>query len=256
MSTAENPRAVIGANLPPDPLLIEASERIDNANRWLAERSDWKAWDAAVADKAQFFLNQIAATYKALDERRLDEGRAFKAAQDKVYRDPLALLTTAKAKLEPLKVAWLKREDDRVQAERARVAAEAEAKRKAAEEAERKAQEAETQKGADTIRASHEAEKAWQEAEEAKAAVEAAPERAVIKGSYTTTAKGLRDFWSAEIVDISEAFRFYNKKSNPHRGRLEAAIRDAIQSIADGEARLLKDESKAAPGIRFVKDRR
>jgi hypothetical protein len=113
MNTAENPRAVAGDNSPPDPLLAEASERVDTCNKWLKERSDWEKWDPETADKANFFISQIGGTFDALDGRRLDEGREFKKQQDAVYKAPLALLTMAKDKLVPLRRAWLKREDDR-----------------------------------------------------------------------------------------------------------------------------------------------
>jgi hypothetical protein len=256
MNTAENPRAVAGDNSPPDPLLAEANERVDTCNKWLKERSDWEKWDPETADKANFFISQIGGTFDALDGRRLDEGREFKKQQDAVYKAPLALLTMAKDKLVPLRRAWLKREDDRVQEERRKATEEAAAKVREAEEAQRKAAEALKKKGGDPLRAELAAQQAQEAAEEAKQAVEAMPEKAVITGTFSPRAKGLTDYWSAEISDISLAFKHYNAKSNPNRATLAAAIEECIKGIANREARLHKDETKAPPGIKFIKERR
>jgi hypothetical protein len=82
------------------------------------------------------------------------------------------------------------------------------------------------------------------------------PEKAVITGTFSPRAKGLTDYWSAEISDISLAFKHYNAKSNPNRATLAAAIEECIKGIANREARLHKDETKAPPGIKFIKERR
>ncbi len=253
---AENPRAVMGANQPPDPLVVEANERIDNASKWLTERPDWKAWDLEMADKANFFIGQIGGTFTALDNQRKAENREWLAKQDEKYKAPLAMLEKARERLVPLRREWLKREDDKVQEARRKAEAIAEAARLAAAEAERKAQEAESKKGGDPIRASYEADQAHRVAEEAAAAVEAAPTRATIKGQYTSIATGLREYWSGEITDLSEAFKHFNKTSNPYKTVITAAITAAIQSIADKEAKLHKDKTKAPPGITFLMEKR
>lgn len=256
MTTAENPRAVAGDNKPTDPLLAEAAERVDSANRWLKERSDWTAWDADIADKANFFLTQIGATHTALDGRRLQEGRDFKAKQDEVYKDPLSLLEMAKAKLGPLRTKWLQREETRLEEQRVKAAAEAEAARKAAEEAALKAEEATRKKGGDPLRAELDAQKAQDAAADAQQKAEAIPDRARISGTYSPRAKGLQDYWSAEITDLSAAFKHYNAKNNPNKPTLQAAIEAAIQSIANLDAKVMKDESKGPPGITFKKERK
>jgi hypothetical protein len=255
-AVAENPRAVPGDNNPPDPLLAEAAERVDNANRWLKERGKWEDWDAETADKANFFVSQIGATFDALDGRRLEEGREFKKKQDAVYKTPLTLLEMAKAKLVPLRRAWLQREDARVQEERRKAEAEVERKRKEAEDAERKAAEALKKKGGDPLRAELAAQQAQEAAAEAEQALGQMPEKAQIRGTFTTTAKGLSDFWSAEITDLSAAFKHYNAKNNPNKSILTAAISEAIQRIANAEAKRVKDETAGPPGIAFKKERR
>jgi hypothetical protein len=248
-----NPRAVPGGNNPPDALITEAAERTETANRWLSERGDWEKWDAETADKANFFVGQIGATHGALDGRRLEEGRVFKAEQDKVYKDPLALLTMAKAKLADLRRKWLQREDARVQEARRKAEANALAAREEAEAAARRAAKSKT-----PLEAELAAAKAQEAAEEAQQKLEAAPEKAVIKGAFSARATGLRDSWSAEITDLSAAFRHYNAKKHPARTVLEAAIRTAIQAIANHEAVARKTENAAdfPPGVKFVKDRR
>lgn len=258
METAENPRAVIGGNAPPDPLLAEAAERVDTANKYLIERGDPAKWTPEIADKANFFVGQIGETFTALDNRRKDENRAWLAEQDKKYKDPLALLTSAKAKLADLRRAYLKREEDRLAEERKKVEAAAELARKAAIEAENKAKEAAAIKGGDPLRAELEAQKAKEAADAAAEAAATAPTKAKIEGAYSTRATGLKDSWRAEITDISAAFKHYNGKKHPSRSILAAAVEAAIQSIADREARLLKTEDAATfpPGIKFIKERK
>lgn len=243
-------------NNPPDPLIIEMDERIDNANKWLKERPDWEKWDLATADKANFFVEQIQATWKALDDRRLEEGRAFTAKQKAFYSDPLALLIMAKDKMKALRTSWLKREDDRVL--EAKRKAEAEAKRLAdeADAARIKAEKAAKAKGGDPLRAELAATKALEVATEAAAVAEAAPVKAQISGTYSSRAKGLTDYWSGEVTDMSLAFKHYNAKGSPKKDRLALAIKAAIEQFANEDARALKDETKAPPGVKFNKDRR
>lgn len=180
---AEKQTPGMGHNNPPDPLLIEATERVDTANKYLTERGDPSAWTAEIADKANFFIGQCGATWTALDNRRKDENRAWLAKQDAIYRDPLTLLVAAKDKLTALRRTYLKREEDRLAEEKRRAEAAAEAARKAAEEAERKAAEASTVKGGDPLRAELEAAKAKQAAEDAAEAAAAAPVKAHIEGN-------------------------------------------------------------------------
>ena len=96
-----NPRAVNGGNNPPDldPLIIEAGERIDAANRWLTERGNLDEWTDEIADKANGFISQIGATAKELDDQRLRENREHTARQTAKYGQPLSLLDMAKSRL-------------------------------------------------------------------------------------------------------------------------------------------------------------
>lgn len=249
MAEAENPRATIGANNPPDPLIVESDERIDTAQKWLDERPE--ITDEAMADKAAFFISQIAGTHKALDEQRKKENRAFKKAQEDKYDTPLSLLDSAKAKLLVLRNAWLAKKQAKLDAERA--AAQAEADRVAREAAATlKAAEAEVaKKGTTSLRTEAAVEAAKAKVAEATAKVEAVPVKAQIKGAYTTTAVSLRDFWFAEVTDLAAAFKHYKGNSD-----VQDAIREAITKVASAEAKQAKDTTKAPPGVVFKSEKR
>lgn len=243
-----------GHNNPPDPLIVEADERVDTANKWLTQRKE--ITDSEMADKAQFFISQVSGTWDALDGQRLQEGRDFKAAQDKKYNTPLSLLVLAKTKLTDMRRVWLKKEDDRLTKERADAAAAVELARKTAEEAAARALKEASKKNGDPLRAEIAAEEAKAAIATAEDAAAAVPERAQIKGAYTRTAVGLRDYWSAEITDFSAAFKHYNAKGNPKKDRLALAIKAVIDKFADEDAKLLKDVAKAPPGVTFKMEKR
>lgn len=246
----------MGHNSPPDPLIVEANERVDTASKWLTERPIITSME--LADRANFFISQIGATFTALDEQRKTENRQWLAKQDEKYKDPLALLAAAKTKLTDKRREFLKREEDRLAAEKRKADEAAAALAKAAEDAQHKAEEAAKKKGGDPLRAELAAQKAAGAAAEAQAKAEAAPQRAQISGTYSQRATGLRDYWSAEIVDLNAALKFYGGKKNPSRLLIEAAIRECIQGIANKEAVALKTEDQAnfPPGIRFIKERK
>jgi hypothetical protein len=249
-----NDRIGIGGNNPPDPLILEADERIDAANRLLTETTE--VTDMETADKVNFFAGQIQATWKALDDQRLQEGRDFDAAQAKKYRTPLQLLLAAKAKVVALRVAFLKKREDELAEQKRQAEAEAKAIADRAAAAAAKAEAEAKKKGGDPLRAEQEARRLAQEAEDAREAAAAAPTRAQITGAYSARATGLRDVWSAEVEDLSAAFKHYNKKGTGTKAALEKVIRECIGRLADADAKLLKDEAKAPPGIKFIKERK
>ncbi len=231
-------------NNPPDPLLLEADERVANANRWLTERPE--ITDVDMADKAAFAIEQITATFNALDGQRLQEGRDFKKVQDAKYANPLRLLELAKNKMVALRRQWLLKEQARLDIERA--AAEAEAKRKADEAAKAKvAAEALTA----PLQAVLESELTAQAAQEAAEKAAAIPERATIKGALSSKATGLRTVWLARITNRAEAFRHY--KADPV---LLAAIDEAMLRLATKDAVAAKDTTKAPAGVEFYSEQR
>lgn len=255
---ADNPRAVMGANMPPetDPLIVEANERIDTGNRYLTERSDVSKWDKEIADKANAFIEQITGTYDALDKQRLQEGRDFKAKQEAKYKAPLSLLEAAKTKLTALRTKYLQNEEDKLKAERKKAEeAAAEAKR-LADEAARRAEEEAKKKGGDPLRAELAAEEARKKAEALQEEAEAAPQKAQIKGTFSSRAKGLSDYWSAEVTDASLAARHYVKKGSFYKAEFDAGLKELVQKIANKDAVRQKVEPGEVPGIKFKKERR
>lgn len=258
MAEAENPRAVPGSNNPPetDPLIVEANERIDIANRYLIERGDIDKWDKELADKVNAFTEQVTTTRKVLDDQRLQEGRDFDAKQRTKYAGPLTLLLNAKNALVALRRTYLLKEEAKLEAERK---AKEEAARKATEEAEaiaRHAEEEAKKKGGDPLRAELQAQQAKEKAQELQEQAAAAPVKAQISGHFSSRAKGLSDYWSAVVEDLGEAVKYYRAKKNPNKPIIDAAILEAVQQIANAEAKMHKDETKAAPGIRYIKERR
>lgn len=250
MDTQTDPRLQMGANNPPDPLLVECEERIDTANKWLTERKE--ITDAETADKLTFFISQAEASWKALDGQRLQEGRDFDAKQKTKYTSPLTLLKMAKEKLVEIRGVWLKKEQDRIDAERAEAQKKIDDARREAEEAVARAEkEAAKKKGGDVLRSELAVEEAKAKVAEVEKAVEAMPDRAQIKGTYTTKAVGLREYWSAEITDAALAFKTYKK-----RPEVVAAIRDAMERVAKADSQKLKDLTAAPEGVKFTMEKR
>lgn len=242
MDMSPGPQA--GHNNPPDALLLEADERVDVATKWLEERAEIA--DKDIADKAAFFVSQITATFNALDGQRKKENNAWDATQAAKYSGPLRLLTMAKEKLVAMRRAWLLKEQAKV--DEAKRIADAQAK-KIADEAAAAAKRA--QEKTTDLRAQLEAEEASARAELAQKAAAAAPTKAVIKGSFTTTAVGLRTVWLAEVTDRQAAFKHYKKNAFLNR-----AIDEALASIASAESKITKNEAKAPPGVRFYSEQR
>jgi hypothetical protein len=151
---------------------------------------------------------------------------------------------------------WLKKEDDRLAEERRVAQAKIDQARKEAEEAEKRAVKEAGKKNGDPLRAQIAAEQAQAAIAAAEETAAAVPEKAQIKGAYTRTAVGLRDYWSAEITDLSAAFKHYNAKKNPYRDTLGLAIKAALEDIADKDAKKTKDVSKAPEGVTFKMEKR
>jgi hypothetical protein len=249
MDTLLNPDAVIGNNNPPDQLLEEANERIDAANKWLTERPE--ITDDEIADKAGGFKAQLAATFKALDERRLAENRAHLAAQDAKYKTPLALLKAGLDAVDAKIRAYLKAKQDRLDEERRKQEAAAKAAQEAAAAAAKKAEEEASKKGGDPLRAQLAADQAKEKAAQAAQAAAAPAERAAIKGTYTQRAVTLKTYWSARIVDETAALKAYAKHPD-----IRAAALAAILKIAKDDAVATKDPAKAKPGIEYFSEQR
>lgn len=235
-----DPAPAIGHNSGAADLLLEqAAERTAAANEWLAKVKEIA--DADQAAKLSTFIDQVQGTFAALNARRLQEGREFRAKQDAVYEAPLSLLMLSKDALTALRKNWLAREQARVDAEKAKAA---EAAREAAAEAEAARRKAEA---STSVHAKLAAQEAEEKAQAASRAAEDAPTKARIDASAhggRTVAVTTR--WHARITSISTALKSYAKEPS-----VIAAIEEAILRLARKEATAAKDPTKARPGTEF-----
>lgn len=149
-----NPRAVIGGNLPPDPLELIVEELTlrhvdiaDRATRLVAslERAPAEITSEDEAGRVADAISQIAKTVKRIDARRdeaLEPHEAAKRATSAFFRKIAEPLEDGKRRLNRLQDGWMQKKRDAARkaneeaAERARLARE-EARRAAAEEAAR-----------------------------------------------------------------------------------------------------------------------
>lgn len=237
--------AEIGHNNPPeDDTRTPEQKRVDDlmeaANTWLAEVPE--ITNAETAKACDDFLDQIKKELSALESDRKAKNKphddAVKANND-FYRPLTALLDKAKTLLAPLKTKWLKREQDRIAAE----------KRVAEEEALRKLQEAEDakRKAAASVQAAVQADQAEKAAADAMAALEAANRaKAQVKGNYAAKASGLRTYWSAVVTDQRKAVNHYCDHPK---------MKALVQELANADARDQKD-GLDIPGIEPKKEER
>lgn len=215
------------------PIKARVDALVAAANAWLGEVKEIADLDTANA--CDDFLNQIKAELTALDTERKTLNKphdeAIKANND-AFRPLTALLDKAKTLLTPLKTGWLKREQDRIAAE----------KRRAEEEALRKMQEAEDAKRAagSSVEAAVAADDAQKAADEALAqASRVASLKPQVKGDHSARASGLRTHWSAAITDYPKALQHYG--NHPE-------VRAVVERLANADAR----DQKAAlqvPGV-------
>lgn len=237
--------AEIGHNNPPaEDTRTPEQRRVDDlmaaANEWLANVPE--ITDEETAKACDDFLKQVKDEADALEKAR----KAFnKPLEDQVkanndaYRPLTAMLEKAKALLSPLKTKWLKREQDRIAAERRAKEDEALKALQAAEDAKRAA--------ATSIQAAIQADEAQKAAETAMAAVEAASRaKATVKGNYAARASGLRAYWSAEITDQMKATMNYFDHPK---------VVALVQSLANADAVEFKDKLNL-PGIKPKKEER
>lgn len=234
-------------NQPPEPIFLEAEERVAAANRWLTERPE--ITDDDMADKAGGFLKQCAATWTKLDGERKAEKRAYEIALYAKYEKPLDLLARAKAAIDIKIKAWLKVKADKLAEEKRQQEAEAERIRQEAEAATRRAEAEAKKKGGNVLEAQAAADAATQRAEEAALVAARPVERAQVKGTHTGRAMSLRTYWDARIVDEQKALRSYAKHPD-----IRAAALAAIVKVAKAEAVREKDPAKAKDGIEFFSE--
>lgn len=203
------------------------------ANTWLDTVKE--ITDEETAKACDDFLKQVKDEADALEKARKALNKPLEdqvKANNDAYRPLSAMLEKAKALLTPLKTKWLKREQDRIAAEKKAKEDEALKALQAAEDAKRAA--------TTSIQAAVQADEAQKAADAAMAAVEAANKaKAQVKGNYATRSSGLRTYWSATITDYTKAAIHYC--DTPKMVAL-------IQQLADADAREFKEALKV-PGV-------
>lgn len=226
-----NPRAVIGANFPPDPIDVAVAPFQD----FIAEAETW-ADGTTVETEAQMkavdaLIKQIKAARKAVDEARdvatkpLHEAWKGEVARWKPTQDDLDRRVKC---LVALVDGFKRRLADEKEAARRAAAAEAEAARRAAQEATMAA-------GAADLAAQEAAALAQREAEEAQARAAAAAK---------DTVKGLRTVTRYEITDHRSLLNWIARND-----------RDAITAFIDEWARRNHKETPSADGLRVWQEK-
>ena len=237
--------APIGHNQPPaddiyGPYRQRTNDIVEAANTWLKTVKD--ITDEPTAKACDDFLNQIKDELAAIDKDRKGINAPWEAkvkVNNDTFRPLVALLDKSKVMLAPLKTRWLKREQDRLAAERAAKEAAALKAMQEAEEAARKA----TASVEAAVRADEAQANAATLLDEAQRASTA---KASVKGDYAVRASGLRTYWSATIENYDAALKHYGPR---------AEVRDLIQRLADADARADKADMDV-PGCKAKSEQR
>lgn len=245
---SEENRLGIGGNNPPEEMtpFTAASQRVtelvETANVWLASVKEIGDTDTAVA--CQGFLDQVSAESKAVETDRRTEKKPHEDAAkavDTKYRPLSTRLDTIKSLLLPLKTGWLQKEQARKDAEAKAAREEADRLRKLAEEAAAAATQNTT---VEAVIAVDEINASAKQSEAAARRIENS--KAQVRSNFGTRASGLRTYWSAKITDFDKALMHYKR---------DPRVRELIQSLADADARAMKDEINV-PGVESVSEQR
>jgi hypothetical protein len=231
-----------GHNQPPPDPFARSEELVANANRWVAERPE--IVDAEMAGVAQDFVKQLRENRDALDAASKAEREPHDKAVAAIrvrYRTPLELIGIAMTRMAQKLAPWLKREQDRLDAEAAErtraaavAAAQADAARKAAEES-------------GTIESELEARRAQEQQEQARKAAAKPVARARVRGDLSDRAMSLTVTHYAEVIDEADALRSFAKAPSVRAVALVEATK-----LASALARETKgDGSRCPKGFAF-----
>jgi len=248
MADDANPRAIIGANNPPDPfaaIKAHVDDLMVEARNW-ADGAAIESQDQA--DTVARLIDDFRGAQKAADDARKEEAKPFddgKAAVQTKYAELLAETKTqtgaiprALAALKATLTPWLQMQE----------AARQEAARIAREEADRKAREA-----AEALRASDVTNLAEREAaEDLVAAAEAASREAAAIATDKAQARGdgraigLRRSYRAVMTNRREALLHYAQARPDDIGAL-------LKRLADIDVR---EGKRAIPGFDVIEEAR
>lgn len=206
-----NERVAVGGNNPPVGADLDAwRERYATLRKTAEQWQDGIIDSQEEADRLDAFCKQVRAFQKEADAARAAEKKPHDDAAKKVqekWRPVLDSATRILDAMEAPRKAWLKREQDRINAER-------EAARKAAEEAAREAERiAERAMRSGTFAAQDAAAEAAAAADEAaRKAKEAEKAKASIGGGYTVDgvkrSSVLRTFEKVRCTEVAKAAAF------------------------------------------------
>lgn len=225
--------AGIGHNLPPFETIKQRTDAlIDTANRWITERGEIA--DEDMAGKANDFLTQLRAEFKAADKERkaekqphLDAGKAV----DAKYKPVTERLEKAANAIKKMLTPWLQKKQR--EEEEAQRSAQEEARAKAEAEAKRAEELAKEGNAIDAEIAAEEAEQAVKAADK----IAEAPVRAGVKGELGRTAS-LRTTYYGEIADFDKCLDHY-------KGHV--AIRETLEKLVNADIRA---GTHTIPGVR------
>lgn len=242
---AENPRAVIGNNAPPEPTPYEQAEQKvgdvwGEAKLWL----DGAAVDSqAIADDISNLLSLIRDARKFAEAQRKIEKDPFDKAAAEVQSRYKPLIEKADLAITACKKAlqpWLDKRD-------AEIRAEAERKRKEAEEKAAAAREALRAADAANLEARAQAEALAKQAKEAQKAANKAERQTATAGGGMGRATGLRTTYVATITDPIAFGRYAWSQC---REEYQAFLQGLADRLVHGGARVLpgveiREEKKA-----------
>lgn len=235
--------AAIGHNNPPivpEEITAKAKDFNDAAKAWL----DLKVIDSQErAEKATDFIDGARKTFKMIDTARKDAKKphddAGKAVQD-AFNPLLEAITRAADGVKAMTAVWLKKENDRVAAEKAEAA-----KKAAAEKAEADRLAAEAAASND-IAAQVEAEAAQKAAEAAQKAAQKAASKVEKVGAASSTGAGrkvsLRKHYTCTVDKIGPALSYYREHPD---------VVALIERLATAEVRGQDGEKVAPQGFKL-----
>lgn len=271
--TEENPRAVIGGNMPPepvesvDPAVLTGRTAIEaHISDMLTEASNWADGvpleSQAQADQVAKLVRMIEQARKLVEDRAADEKRPHNDALAEIAawqngftakglkRTPDGKITLALSALGRLSTGWLIKLDNErkaKEAEAAKIAAEASAAALAAR------QEAETTTNLAVV------EDAQDLMADAMAKIKQAQSigkaRVHVGGGDGLRAQSLRSYWSAIPTEEDGAWMAALRHYLPNE-QFAAELRDLIQRYATRDAQTEAGRACPVPGFRFHEERR
>ena len=244
----------LGHNQPPREidaaaLFAEVDRLTAHANKWIAEVPVIQ--DSEKAAGGQVFIDQLRGLRDdlglALKRERRPHDDAIAAIKDR-YLDPQDKVRLSLEELQQRMRYWLKREEERLAAERI-------ARERAADEARFKAEELDqlANTAGATIETQLAAERAAAAARDAEHdAQRAARARPRVRSDYSKKAMVLHSNWKGRVVDYDKAIAYYRR----HAAFIEGSKKLMEQAATRVAKAVSGDQNQAPPGIEFYNEER